>query len=394
MNQHNQLPNDFPPGSVGTPSVAIDWYRAAPWWRAVSPVLNLSWRASHILLCCAGIVLARVCFAALFWVFQPEVPETAMHAYLEPNFLNLSPIGGSDPSAAPYFLSVWGYYLAPLNTWLNQPTLRLTAAALAYVACLIAIWGFIGGCLTRRTVVECGTSSTMPWMETFQIVFKRWQSIAWSLAMPACALVIVMLFPFLVGVISRLPWVGGAIAWVLLIPVMFAVLGVAWVCAITLLGFPFSVCSIVTERRADAFDGVSRSAAYVFQRPLLFLLLIAGFHLLSIGAGQIFGSIIWVGKSLLIAGLDMGASSEMVASQSYVLNGVPNLILAGFAVSFFWSAAASIYLILRREVDRTEYDHFDPVTSDSESRSKVNDSAMEIGSASSVPNSDQSTDVG
>jgi hypothetical protein len=231
-------------------------------------------------------------------------------------------------------------------------------------------------------------------METFQIVFKRWQSIAWSLAMPACALVIVMLFPFLVGVISRLPWVGGAIAWVLLIPVMFAVLGVAWVCAITLLGFPFSVCSIVTERRADAFDGVSRSAAYVFQRPLLYLLLITGFHLLSIGAGQIFGSIIWVGKSLLIAGLDMGASTEMVASQSNVLNGVPNLILAGFAVSFFWSAAASIYLILRREVDRTEYDHFDPATDDSERRSKVNDSATEIGSVSTVPNSDQSTDVG
>ncbi len=86
-------------------------------------------------------------------------------------------------------------------------------------------------------------------------------------------------------------------------PTMLAVLAVAWVSAITLLGFPLSVCAIVTERKADAFDGVSRSAgSNVFQRPLVFILLITAFQLLSFAASEIFGAILWVGKSLMVDG--------------------------------------------------------------------------------------------
>jgi hypothetical protein len=234
----------------------------------------------------------------------------------------------------------------------------------------------------------------MPWMHTFQIVIKRLQSIAWSIAMPACALVFVMILPVLAGVMSRLPWVGFVIAFVLLIPIMLAVLAVAWVSAITLLGFPLSVCAIVTERKADAFDGVSRSAAYVFQRPLVFILLISAFQFLSFAASEIFGSIMWVGKSLLATAFDLSASHEMVAMQSILLDGIPTLLLGGFSISFFWSAAASTYLVLRKEVDRTEYDHIDPALTESVATPPTNDAATEIGSVASLPNSDASTDVG
>lgn len=394
MSSHNQLPNDFPANSVGTPSVAIDWYRAAPWWRAINPVLNISWRASHILLCCLGLLLSYACSASLHWIFQPDLTSGAMHAAMQPRTLSVSPIGLSEQTGAPTYLSVWAYFLAPVSAWLEHPTLRVSAMALAYAGCLIGIWGFIGGCLTRRTVVECGTQSTMPWMHTFQIVIKRLQSIAWSIAMPGCALVFVMILPVLAGVMSRLPWIGFVIAFVFLVPIMLAVLAVAWVSAITLLGFPLSVCAIVTERKADAFDGVSRSAAYVLQRPLVFILLIAAFQFLSIAASEIFGSIMWVGKSLLVTGFDLGASHEMVATQSILLDGIPTLMLGGFSISFFWSAAASIYLILRREVDRTEYDHIDPAIKESVAPEAANESATEIGSVASVPNLDASTDVG
>lgn len=394
MSNHNQLPNDSPANSVGTPSVAIDWYRAAPWWRAINPVLNVSWRASHIMLCCLGLLLSYLCSATLFWVFQPELPSVAMHATMEPRTLSVAPIASSEQYGAPTLLSVWGYFLAPVSVWLEQPTLRVSAMALAYLICQIGIWGFIGGCLTRRTVVECGTQATMPWMHTFQIVIKRLQSIAWSLAMPACALVFVLILPMLIGVVSRLPWIGVVIAFLLLVPTMLAVLAVAWVSAITLLGFPLSVCAIVTERKADAFDGVSRSAAYVFQRPLVFILLITAFQLLSFAASEIFGAILWVGKSLMVTGFDIGASHDMVATLSILLEGIPTLLLGGFSMSFFWSAAASIYLVLRREVDRTEYDHIDPALTESVMTPPSNDAAAEIGAVASLPNADASTDVG
>lgn len=394
MSSQNQLPTDIPSNSVGTPSVAIDWYRAAPWWRAISPVLNISWRASHILLCCLGLLLSYLCSATLLWIFQPDLSSSAMYAAMQPRALTVSPIGFSEQTGAPTFLNAWAYFLAPVSVWLAQPTLRVSAMALAYLGCMIGIWGFIGGCLTRRTVVECGTQTTMPWMHTFQIVIKRLQSIAWSLAMPACALVFVMILPILVGVASRLPWIGVVIAFVLLIPIMIAVLAVAWVSAITLLGFPLSITAIVTERKADAFDGVSRSAAYVFQRPLVFILLITAFQFLSFAASEIFGSILWVGKSLMVTGFDIGASHAMVATQSLLLDGIPSLLLAGFSMSFFWSAAASIYLVLRKEVDRTEFDHIDPALTESVVTPPANDSAAEIGAVASLPNSDASTDVG
>lgn len=394
MSNQNQLPNDFPANSVGTPRVAIDWYRAAPWWRAISPVLNVSWRASHILLCSLGLLLSYLCSTSLFWVFQPELPSIAMQAAMQPRNLSVSPIAFSEQYGAPTLLNVWGYFLAPVAVWLEQPTLRVSAMALAYVGCQIGIWGFIGGCLTRRTVVECGTQTTMPWMHTFQIVVKRLQSIAWSLAMPACALVFVLIFPMVTGIVSRLPWIGVVFAFVLLVPTMLAVLAVAWVSAITLLGFPLSVCAIVTERKADAFDGVSRSAAYVFQRPLVFILLIVAFQFLSFAASEIFGSILWVGKSFMVTGFDIGASHDMVATLSILLEGIPILLLGGFSMSFFWSSSASIYLVLRREVDRTEFDHIDPANTESVVTSASNDSAAEIGAVASLPNSDASTDVG
>ena len=313
---------------------------------------------------------------------------------MQPRSLSLSPIGYLEPAGAPDYLDAWSYFLAPVSLWIQSPTLRVSAMVLAYLSCLIAIWGFIGGCITRRTIVECGTQTIMPWMQSFQIALRRWQSIAWSLAMPACALVFVMIFPVFAGGLSRLPWVGTALAFVLLIPIMLAVLAVAWVAAITLLGFPLSVCAIMTERKADAFDGVSRSAAYVFQRPLVFIILLAVFQLLSIAASEIFGAVLWVGKSLLIAGFDVTASHEMRATQSILLDGVPALILAGFSLSFFWSAAGSIYLILRKEVDRTEFDHIDPADGEPSSREALHAAATEIGSVTGMPNSDASTDVG
>jgi hypothetical protein len=103
---------------------------------------------------------------------------------------------------------------------------------------------------------------------------------------------------------------------------------------------------------------------------------------------------LWVGKSLLVTGFDIGASHDMVATQSLLLDGIPALLLGGFSVSFFWSAAASIYLVLRKEVDRTEYDHIDPAITESVATHPTNDSAAEIGSVASLPNSDASTDVG
>ena len=106
----------------------------------------------------------------------------------------------------------------------------------------------------------------------------------------------VAIVPLILGWLSNIVWVGPWLAGLLMVPVVFLSIGIGWCAAITLLGFPLSVCAIVSEKGADAYDGISRSAAYTFQRPLtLGLCIIAAQVLSSIGgAFLIGGSRYWI----------------------------------------------------------------------------------------------------
>jgi hypothetical protein len=379
----NETENPFPPGSVATPNVGIDWYRATPWWRVIRPIVNLSWRASHVLLCCAGILATWSLFRLCESLFQPE-QSTSSWFLTRP--LLYSPVASGVDIGAPSYLDVWGMYLGPINSWLQSQTVRVTACSIAQVLAIAAVWTYIGGCLVRRSVVECATGVSAPWMETFQYVFRRWQSIAWSVTMPAAALLMIGIVPFLLGGVSRIPWLGWWLSALCLIPLMMAVLGIAWCAAITLLGFPLSVCTIVTEKKADAFDGISRSAAYVFQRPLIVLMFVAGATFVSRLAGEVFGALVWVGRTVVVTGYEWGASHETLAQQSFLLDGIPKLLVTGFGVSFFWSVAAAMYLVLRKDIDHTEFDVIDYDTAPQPEPAK---SAPAL-----LPASDASTDVG
>ncbi len=46
---------------------------------------------------------------------------------------------------APTLLGVWGYFLAPVSVWLEQPTLRVSAMALAYLICQIGFGALLVG---------------------------------------------------------------------------------------------------------------------------------------------------------------------------------------------------------------------------------------------------------
>jgi hypothetical protein len=139
-----------------------------------------------------------------------------------------------------------------------------------------------------------------------------------------------------------------------------------------LFGWPLMWATISAEG-TDAFDALSRSYAYVFQRPLhyLFYAFVAGL----IGwLGWLFvqnfaAAIIWMtywaaGWGSGIAKIDsiLGVGGEL-AGAGYVgavlirfFAGCVKLLAVGYLFSYFWSAAAAIYFLLRRDVDATEMD--------------------------------------
>lgn len=368
---------------VVVPRMSVDWYRSTPWWRLVSHSIAISWRASHLLLCAAGL-LATWCLTTLaFWLFQPELVEQPVR-WVEPvrDLPAFAPfdrelsqvvlaMGGSEApgsSASWYarspdsFLQVWRRYLEYPFQALENLTVRRAAYLLFCSLAMIGVWSFVGGCIARRSVQEFGTRITAPWSDTIRLVSSRWVSIAWSTAMPTALILICCLIPLVLGWLANIPYIGPWVAGFLMIPLVILSLGAGWCAAVTLFGFPLSVVAIVSEKNADAFDGVSRAAAYSFQKPVTLILAVIAAEWLGHFAGGMVSVAVNTGFAVLESAFNLGASLDLAKQETAwdgLFAGFVPLIVTSFGFSFFWSASSATYLILRREVDNTEFDMID-----------------------------------
>ncbi len=180
--------------------------------------------------------------------------------------------------------------------------------------------------------------------------------------MPSGLILMLGLAPLVLGWLSNIPWIGVWLAGLLMIPVVLLSIGLGWCAAITLFGFPLSVCSIVTEKGADAYDGISRSAAYTFQRPLTLALCVIAAGFLSAIGGTFLSIVLSTGLQVIEAGFSIGSFTSLEKLESMwgpILRGIVPLLLTAYGFSFFWTAASATYLILRREVDHAEFDLID-----------------------------------
>ena len=139
-----------------------------------------------------------------------------------------------------------------------------------------------------------------------------------------------------------------------------------------LFGWPLMWATISTEG-TDSFDALSRTYAYLFQRPLhyAFYAVVAGFlgWLGWILVENFAAGIVWM--AYWAAGWGSGgAQVQAIMTSDGSLTGAGyagavlvrffaecvKLLAVGYLFSYFWSAAAAIYFLLRRDVDATETD--------------------------------------
>jgi len=149
---------------------------------------------------------------------------------------------------------------------------------------------------------------------------------------------------------------------VLMVPVALMALGLGWVAAIPLFGFSLSTVAIVTEKQADAFDGMSRASAYVFQRPATLILAVIVAEWLGHFGGSVVSIVLNTGYNILSQSFSLGASQGLGLSESWLdgcIQGIVPLLVTAFGFSFFWTASTAIYLVLRKDVDRAEFDLVD-----------------------------------
>ena len=391
--------NDSSSKIAVVPKVSIDWYRSTPWWRLISHSLAISWRASHLGLCALALLATQALIGFSGWLFAPETnqasswwltPESRTEAmtpwtlnpnqWLEafsaedsrPKDPTLNPTGKTATAsrqpivwfhpAPDSFIHVWRRYVSYPFHAMDTPTFRKSAYFLLNTLGILALWAFVGGCIARRSVQELGMHVTSPWISTLRWVAARWQSIVWSVAMPLALVLLFCLVPLVLGWISNIPVLGQPVALVLMLPVALMALGVGWVAGIALFGFSLATVSIVTEKQADAFDGMSRASAYVFQRPATLFLAVLVAEWIGHFGGSIVSIVLNTGYNLIAQAFAMGSMGTLGGMNSWLdgcFGAIVPLLTTAFGFSFFWTASTAIYLVLRKDVDRAEFDLID-----------------------------------
>ena len=343
------------------PRAEIDWSRSAWWWRpltrAIQPAVKMFALAISLLaiwLSTAGIWLAD-------YLFKPEwnaATVTAPQSILPDGSYGLAWL-------QQIYFSIVG------DTNALSGFQAFGAAELAFFT-FVAVWlslsfSLLGGVLARRALVELGQESVGGWGESIQIVASRWLSILWGTGMHLVGLFVLLLPVLLFGVLGRLGDIGAAIGGVLLIASFPLVFGIGRFGVSMFICHPISVCAIAAEKRADAFEGFSRSNAYVFQRPFVlvlctFIVLIAG-----IVGEQIVYWTLTVGWKI-VSQAHLFASSDNDVTRQYLDTGswLVGQLLRAYWFSLFWAGSAAIYLILRKCVDYTELDELDSIESEVE----------------------------
>ena len=393
--------NDTPPNSVEVPRVAIDWYRSAPWWRLASQSVGISWRASHLLLCAVALLATHWITTISFTVFKPELVDTpaswvqpsrplpAIAPFPQDAYRWVSEIareremaregviasekemaGGHEvvdstpwyPFAPDSYVHVWRRLVSYPYQAIEALTLRRGAYLLFNFLAVLAIWAFVGGCISRRSIQELGTQITSPWTDTVRLVSKRWLSIMWAIAMPIALILVCSLLFMLLGWLSNIPAVGPWIAGLLLLPLVVLSVALGWCACVSIIGFPLSTAAIVCEKQADAFDGISRAAAYTFQRPVTLILAVIAAEWIGHFAGGIVSIVVNTGFSILARAFSVGSFHTILNMgtffDAWIACFVP-LVVTAFGFSFFWTASSAIYLLLRRDVDHTLFDMID-----------------------------------
>ncbi len=334
------------------PKVEIDWDRSAWWWYPLTRAIHPAMRLLSLVVSLLAVLAIEAVLVLGAWLFNPGFR------------FRLVAVGDTtDALPFQYFKTVESTVqsLADVDVFGLQEIAYFSFSILGFA--LIA--SLSGGVLARRAAVELGQRTMAAWGESIRIVFSRTASYLWAVGMHLVAVFCLLIPVVIAGLIGQLGGVAQTISGVLLIlcfPLLFA-FGKSLVSAIV--GFPLSVAAISVEKGADAFEGFSRSNAYLFQRPVVTVLCAIILGVIGI-VGQMLVYWTTTGGWWLLSRSYM--SSSGILRSDYLEAGawLAAALIAAYSYSYFWSAASSIYLILRKSVDNTELDHVDSLESPAE----------------------------
>lgn len=262
----------------------------------------------------------------------------------------------------------------------------------------LAYWAFFGGALCRVAALHSARDERIGLGESLAFAKKKWTSFVAAPLMPVAVVVLFAVLLLLGGLVGAIPAVGEILVGILFFLALIAGFIIAFVVIGMVAGFPLTFPTVAIEG-SDAFDALSRSFSYIYQRPwrsvlyglvsvvygaicLVFVklfvrIMLCSVHLIvgwtmDIGspylsggteAGQEISKLdaMWQGPSLSGETPFWGGFAEVelahVSAFGRVLFCLWIFLIVGlvgsFVVSLYYCASTQIYFLLRREVDAT-----------------------------------------
>ncbi|SIO01108.1 hypothetical protein SAMN05444166_2027 [Singulisphaera sp. GP187] len=247
--------------------------------------------------------------------------------------------------------------------------LSMLHAFLAAVWAVI-VWGIIGGAIARIATVKVAAGERMGVRKALEFALGKSIPLVLGPLSPLIGVAILAVPCACFGLLYRLPAsIGPVIAGVLLVLPLLAGLVMALILVGLATGWPLMHASVAAEAE-DGFDALSRSYAYVFQRPLRYasylvlawIIGLAGLAFVSIFAQLVVQMAHWSLsisaphdplEALFQAGR-VPLDSAPAKLHTFWL-AVVGLLAHGWIYSYFWSAASIIYLLIRQDVDGTDW---------------------------------------
>lgn len=253
---------------------------------------------------------------------------------------------------------------------LPQSTFTGTVRSLLWMFLMIVLWTFIGGAITRTAALQLTIGRYEHCSQIYHFLSKHWKSYIGALAIPLSGIVFCTIILSISSLLFQLPVLNYIIAIcfpvLLLLGFVISLLGIG-----LLFAWPLMFAAISVDG-ADAFDAVSRSYSYIFQRPLHYLFyfctaalfgMIGWFFIAWLIDTAIYLAVSWCEVPYLnFATMQLSSGTEqfqnMPLYQRIVLcwSWCFQLTKVGFLFSYFWTSSTLVYLLLRRSVDGTPFD--------------------------------------
>jgi hypothetical protein len=349
------------------PAGAVPLTRQFPWLRLFRAV-GLSFDPKKLFLGALGLVLLHAGWYGLdrafpdagLWVtkaVRPIPPARSEGGWR-------LPVG--DDLAEP-IVAVIGPFLdvfSPGRDWL------VFLHALLAAIWAVAVWGIFGGAIARAAVVQAATGERMGVRAALQFALRKVVPLVVSPLSPLLGVAIAALPCLAIGLLYRIPGEAGPfLAGVLFfIPLVLGLLMTMILVGLAA-GWPLMHAAVAAEAQ-DGFDALSRSYAYVYQRPgryaaylaLCWLIGLAGFIVVGVVSQSAVSlaewALSWTGPAdqleIVFHGGARWDSPPPSLIHAFWL-GVVGALTRGWIYSYFWSASAMIYLLIRHDVDGTEW---------------------------------------